>query len=115
MYQYVFAEFSDFFNFLLEKNIFQTGVSIIIASQVSKLMFDTMNSLVAPVISKTIDSKIETKTAKVFGIEFKIGAFIMSLINFLIIMLLIYYLFRISKAGNGFIQNFTSKIKSLFR
>lgn len=118
MFKYITNEFADFMTFLLERNIFQTGVAFIIATQVNKFMLDIMNSLISPIVSKTLDanskSKIENKTIKFFGIEFRIGVLIMSVINFLVMMLLIFYIYKLSNSGKSIMQNFTSKIKNLF-
>jgi large conductance mechanosensitive channel len=118
MFRYIANEFADFMTFLLERNIFQTGVAFVIAAQVNKFMLDIMNSLISPIVSKALDvnskSKLENKTLRLFGIEFKIGILIMSIINFLVIMLLIFYIFKLSNSGKSIMQQFTGKIKGLF-
>jgi len=103
-------ELKGFLQFLLDKNIFQSGISFLIATQVNGLTKNIIDSIVTPVLEKVLDEKIRNQDTEVFGIKFKTGQLILSIINFLIVMFFIYYLYKITKP-EGVIQSFVNSFK----
>ncbi len=94
---------SGILTFLFEKNIIQTMVGLIIASQVSKVTNVLSEVIISPtiqVISFGEFSKLEDFKIQLFGIEFKIGLLIITLINFLIVLIIVYYIWKLSRVEN---------------
>ncbi len=106
--------FTDFINFLLEKNIFQMGISFIIATQINNLFKNLTDAIIMPISNKVISTKNTDKTTNVVGIQFKFYAFIINLFNFFIIMVFIYFLFKLSNINKGILTNIFQKIKGIF-
>lgn len=94
---------ADFIKFLFDKNIIQTGIGIIIATQISKL-----TNLVSEVLINPIVNRITAGTVKdinewkitFFDIEIKIGLLISSIINFVFVVVIVFYIWKISKNTN---------------
>ena len=103
-------ELKGFLQFLLDRNIFQSGISFLIATQVNSLAKNIIESIVTPILERVLDKKIRNQDTEVFGIKFKTGQLILNLINFMIVMFFIYYLYRITKP-EGFISSFVNNIK----
>lgn len=89
--------------FLFEKNIIQTMVGLIIASQVSKVTNVLSDVIISPtiqVISFGEFSKLEDFKIHLFGVEFKIGLLIITLVNLLIVLIIVYYIWKLSRVEN---------------
>lgn len=102
------TELSSFVEFLLEKNIFQSGISFLIATQVNQYSRTIIDTIVEPILDTVVDKDFRDKTLLVGPIEFKIGELIMATINFFIVIIFLFYLYRITKP-DGFIQNIISR------
>ena len=107
-------ELVGFINFLMEKNIFQTGIAFIIATQVNKVFLDFIANMVQPVVSNVVNKDIEKQKTNLAGIEFNTGAFSMTVLNFLIVMLFLYYIYKISASSKSFLESFVDKVKNIF-
>lgn len=105
-------ELKGFLQFLMDKNIFQSGISFLIATQVNALAKNIIDSIVIPILERVIDEKIRNQDTVVFGIKFKTGQLILNLINFMIVMFFIYYLYKITKP-EGFITQIFNSVKEL--
>lgn len=111
---FLYDEFFGFVHFLLEKNVFQTGLAFVLATQINTVFLQFVNTIINPVIDKVIQEKTKNKTTLIFGIEFKTGQLSIAIINFLIVLLFLYYLYKISDSSKGIIENTINKIKTLF-
>lgn len=93
--------FSNFFNFLKNKNILSLGLAFIISMNVNKLSNDFITSIVSPLINRIFgtESDIELKDRKItiFGITFLIGNFINSLIQFIVILYIVYWIYTFTE------------------
>ena len=98
-------EISDFFDFLNKKSVVNTGIALIIALQVNNLFLDFIDDIVRPVASTVVSGNIDTHYIKFFGIKMKLGHLIVSIINFLITMIFLYYIYKVSKSTPGFFDN----------
>lgn len=107
----LFSQFTEFIKFLFEKNIFQTGLAFIIAAQINQLFKDFLASIVTPVADKVTSAETKNKKVKLFGVEFLTGQFILSLINFMIVMIFLFYLYKLSNSSSTIFQKITSKFK----
>ncbi len=87
-------EYNHFFEFLIKYNILYIGLATVIGNEVSYVFSDLMSDIISPILAKIIGSnekKIEHITVKCFGITFNIGNFLYTLLNFAIIMIILYY------------------------
>ena len=93
--------FSNFFNFLKNKNILSLGLAFIISMNVNKLSNDFISSIVSPLINRIFgtESDIQLKDRKItiFGITFLIGNFINSLIQFIVILYIVYWIYTFTE------------------
>ncbi len=90
--------FTNFINFLKGTNIIQVGVAFIVATNVNNIINIFINSILNPIINRIFGSEgndknqkeLKDKTITILGIKFGIGAFISGLIQFLIILYIVY-------------------------
>ncbi len=90
-------------SFLFEKNIIQTMIGLLIASQISKftsVLSDVIISPIIQLISFGQFSKLEDFKIYLFGVEFKIGLLIITLVNVLLVFIIIYYIWKLSRVEN---------------
>jgi len=107
-------ELIGFVHFLLEKNVFQTGLAFVLATQINTLFLGFVNSIINPVIERVVEKKTKNQITTILGIEFKTGEFILAFLNFLIVLIFLYYLYKISDSSKGLFENMVSSIKSIF-
>jgi len=106
-------EFKNFINFLLEKNIFQVGVSFIIASQTRALSSKVVEALVFPFVIYLMGKDFEKRETEIGNVKIKTGVLIKALVEFILIMLFIFYLYKISQP-KGLLENITDTIYGFF-
>jgi large-conductance mechanosensitive channel len=115
MLQYINNEIIGFINFLLDKNVFQTGLAFVLATQVNQIFLKFVTNIIYPIVDKITEKKIQQEsTTPILGIQFKMGDFILSLINFFLVLLFLYYMYKISNSSKTFIENITGSIKHFF-
>jgi len=107
-------QLAGFVKFLFEKNIFQAGIAFVVASQVNKLFFDFIANIVTPITEKVMSQDIKKVKTKVFGAELQTGNFALSVFNFLIVIVFLFYLYKISDSSKTLFENIVSKVKSIF-
>jgi large-conductance mechanosensitive channel len=107
-------QFVGFFTFLFEKNIFQAGIAFVVATQINTLFMDFLSNIVTPIADKIVSKDINKVETTVIGVKLKTGSFIMSLINFFIVMFSLFYLYKISDSSKTLFENIVSKVKSIF-
>lgn len=106
---------SGFLKFLFDKNIIQTSVGIIIASQIGKITNIIVESLINPIVKRlsvgTIDN-IDNWEFTLFDINIKIGLILYTIINFLLIAIVVYHIWKLSQNTNfDYIKNVIEDIK----
>ena len=106
-------EFSEFIAFLNKNNIISSGVGLIIALQINRLFLDFIADIVKPVANKIVSEDIDKHETNLLGISFKFGHLLTSIINFLITMIFIFYLYKITQSTPTVIENFYLGIRSL--
>ena len=91
--------FKDFISFLNKRNIINTGIGIVVGTQVRTITDVIVRNLINPIVNKSLPKNIELEKVEVelIGIKFKIGEIINKLLEFFIIMFLIYQVYRIHK------------------
>lgn len=104
----------EFISFLMDKNIFQIGLAFILASQINKLFVDFISSIITPITNSVISEEDREKPYNVLGIKFQTLKFLMSLINFIIVMVVLFYFYKLSDYSKTYFEKVTTAIKSLF-
>ncbi len=79
----------SFINFLNENRILQTAIGIVLATSITNFVTVTINVFIDPMVKKIANTE-KNKKIKIFGVDVEIGVFIIELIDFIIIILLIY-------------------------
>lgn len=91
--------FKDFLDFMISSNILQIGFGFIIATNANKLASDFVENIISPIINFLLGGNnekiLKDYIINIFGINFQIGNFILSLIKFIIIFFLLYYTFKL--------------------
>jgi len=114
MFKFLIAILEDFGNFLKSRNVINAGVAFVIALQVNKLFTDMINLIINPIASKIISQEINKQEYVIYGIDFKTGQLFLSFLNFIIVMIFIYYIFKISENAPTIFESFYSKITGVF-
>jgi hypothetical protein len=107
-------ELAGFLHFLLEKNVFQTGLAFVLATQINNIFLQFVNTIVTPIVDKVVQKKTKAETTIIFGIEFKSGELSLALINFSLVLLFLYYLYKLSDSSKSLFQNLISNVRKIF-
>jgi large-conductance mechanosensitive channel len=106
---------AGFLKFLFDKNIIQSSIGIIIASQIAKLTNLFVDTVFNPIVNRITGGtikKYEDLTITIFDINIKIGLIMSTVINFLLIVFIIYNIWKISQYTNfDFITNLITETK----
>jgi len=108
------SQVKDFINFLFEKKIFQTGFAFVLAMQINKLFVDFINYIIAPIVNKVVSETTEERKTTFFGIQFKTGNFIISLINFILVIIFLFYMYKIADNTQGVFGTISKNFSSFF-
>ena len=87
----------EFKEFAVKGNVMDMAVGIIIGGAFTAIVTSLVNDIISPLIGLLVKMDFNALTATVLGVEIKYGAFIMAVVNFLIVALV---LFSIIKAMN---------------
>tara|TARA_B100000131_G_C17826571_1_gene495861 strand:+ start:102 stop:392 length:291 start_codon:yes stop_codon:yes gene_type:complete len=79
----------SFISFLEQNQILQTAIGIVLATSITNFVTVTINVFIDPIVKKIAGTE-KNKKINFFGIEVEIGVFIIELIDFIIVILLIY-------------------------
>jgi large-conductance mechanosensitive channel len=114
MFQFINHFLEDFGNFLKSRNVINAGIAFVIAIQINKLFTDIINLIVNPIASKIISQELNQQEVAVAGIDFKTGQLFLTLFNFIIVMLFIYYVFKASEEAPTTLEKFFTSVTHLF-
>jgi len=89
--------FNEFKEFAVKGNVMDMAVGIIIGGAFTAIVTSLVNDIISPLVGLLVKMDFSTLTATIMGVELKYGAFIMAVVNFLIVALV---LFSIIKAMN---------------
>ncbi|MBO7701132.1 MAG: large conductance mechanosensitive channel protein MscL [Eubacteriaceae bacterium] len=87
----------EFKEFAVKGNVMDMAVGIIIGGAFTAIVTSLVNDIISPLIGVLVKMDFNELTATILGVEIKYGAFIMAVVNFLIVALV---LFSIIKAMN---------------
>lgn len=88
---------TEFKEFAMKGNVMDMAVGIVIGAAFTAIVTSLVNDIISPIIGLFVKVDFTYLTAAVFGVEIRYGAFIMAVINFLIVA---FVLFLIVKAMN---------------
>ena len=88
---------SEFKEFALRGNVMDMAIGIIIGAAFTAIVTSLVDDLISPIIGMFVKVDFNNLVATVNGVDLKYGAFIMAVINFVIVALV---LFSIIKAMN---------------
>lgn len=89
--------FARFIKFLDKYNIMGVAIAAVLSDRINELTSEFVNLIIMPIINRDGDGdgirdskKLEDRTVTVFGIQFRIGKFIMIIIKFIVIAYIIF-------------------------
>ena len=89
--------------FLIDKNVISAGIAIIVGTQIGKITGAFVDYLLSPFINLILAGEtknFEDYEVVMYGVHFKVGLFLSNLIQFLINMAIVYYIFAFSKMSS---------------
>lgn len=89
--------FNEFKEFAMRGNIMDMAVGIIVGAAFTSIVTSLVNDIISPIIGLFMKADFSDLVLTVVGVDIKYGAFIMAVVNFLIIALA---LFMVIKAMN---------------
>jgi large-conductance mechanosensitive channel len=102
----------DFGKFLKSRNIINTGVAFVIAIQVNKMFLDIIDIIVNPIASKVINQELHKQETKILDVKFKTGALFLSVLNFIIILIFIYNVLKLSETAPTLFEKIYSNVSN---
>lgn len=92
---------NEFKEFALKGNAFEMAVGIIIGAAFTAIVTSLVDDIISPLIGLFVKVDFNDLVATVFNVDIKYGAFIMAVINFLIVALVLFALIKaVNKANN---------------
>ena len=88
---------SEFKEFALRGNVMDMAIGIVIGAAFTAIVTALVDNIISPIIGAFVKVDFNHLTATINGVELQYGAFIMAIVNFLIVALV---LFCIIKAMN---------------
>ena len=88
---------SEFKEFALKGNVMDMAVGVIIGAAFTAIVTSLVDDIISPLIGLFVKVDFNELTANVMGVDIKYGAFIMAIINFLIVA---WVLFLVIKSLN---------------
>lgn len=89
--------FNEFKEFAMRGNIMDMAVGIIVGAAFTAIVTSLVNDIISPIIGLLVKVDFSDLVLTVVGVDIKYGAFIMAIINFLIVA---FALFTVIKALN---------------
>ena len=86
--------FKDFKAFISKGNIVDMATGVIIGGAFSKIVTSLVNDIISPIIGLLVKVDFSELVLNIVGVDIKYGAFIMAVINFLIIALVVFTIVR---------------------
>lgn len=93
--------FKEFKEFAMQGNVLDMAVGIIIGGAFTAIVTSLVNDILNPIIGLFTGNNLDELTAKFGQVTFKYGAFLSSVINFIIVALVIFIIVKsINKLSN---------------
>ncbi|MDY2959962.1 MAG: large conductance mechanosensitive channel protein MscL [Hornefia sp.] len=93
--------FKEFKEFAMQGNVLDMAVGIIIGGAFTAIVTSLVNNILNPIIGLFTGNNLDSLTATFGQVTFKYGAFLSSVINFIIVALVIFIIIKsINKLSN---------------
>ena len=89
--------FNEFKEFAMRGNIMDMAIGIIVGAAFTAIVTSLVNDIISPIIGLLVKVDFSDLVLNIVGVDIKYGAFIMAIINFLIVA---FALFMVIKAMN---------------
>lgn len=108
----------DLFKFLIDKNVIQISIGLLLATQIKKINDILQTVIISPIVNRVTFGnleKLEDWKIDLLGIEIKIGLLMSGLIDFMLVILIVYYIWKLTlitdhKIIFDFFESFKPKI-----
>lgn len=90
-----FAEFKEFIN---RGNVVDMAVGIMIGAAFKAIVDSLVNDIISPLIGLIFQQDFSTLSVNVLDVDLKYGAFLMAVLNFLIIAMVLFMIIRFLNA-----------------
>ena len=92
---------TEFKEFALKGNAFDMAVGIIIGAAFTAIVTSLVDDIISPIIGLFVKVDFNDLVANVAGVDIKYGAFIMAIINFLLVAFVLFLMIKsVNKANN---------------
>lgn len=112
---FIQSQMNEIITFLVERNIIQLSIGFIIATQVNKITTIIMELLINPIINRVSfgqTKKLRDLELDLFQMNFKIGIILENIINLIIVLFIIFYIWKLTKNTDlSFINNTLNQLK----
>lgn len=86
---------NEFFGFIKDYNVLQLAIGVVVGNAVKDLVSSIADNLIMPIIGIfTPNGTWEKITLNIFGTQFRIGLFLSSLIDFIIIAFVVFIVLK---------------------
>ena len=92
---------NEFKEFALKGNAFEMAVGIIIGAAFTAIVTSLVDDIISPLIGLFVKVDFNDLVETVFNVDIKYGAFIMAIINFLIVALVLFALIKAVNKANS--------------
>ncbi|MDR3148857.1 MAG: large conductance mechanosensitive channel protein MscL [Oscillospiraceae bacterium] len=93
--------FTEFKAFALRGNVIDLAMAVIIGAAFQGIVASLTENILSPVLGLLVSENFDALSVTFFGVTLKYGAFITSVINFVIMAFVIFLLMKLIKAISG--------------
>lgn len=112
---FIQSQLNDFITFLVERKIIEMSIGFILATQINKITTIIMELFINPIINRLSfgkTKKLRDLELDLFEMNFKIGIILENIINLFIILIIIFYIWKLTKNTDlSVINNTLDKLK----
>lgn len=95
------AFLNEFKEFAMKGNVMEMAVGIIIGAAFTAIVTSLVDDIISPIIGLFVKVDFTDLVASVAGVDIRYGAFIMAVVNFLIVAFVLFMVIKaFNKAGN---------------
>jgi large-conductance mechanosensitive channel len=90
----------DFLNFVINEKILTISIGLVVGTQIYNLINMFTLYIVSPIINRIFNTKEEIFTnvnIEIFGVKFELGKILSSLFNLILVIYILYLLFKIEQ------------------
>lgn len=88
--------FADFKKFIFERDVVSLAIAVVVGGAFTQLVKSIVDNIISPIIGAiTVGVDFSTLKVKILNVEFTYGAFINTLINFLLTLFVIFIIIEI--------------------